>query len=159
MRTKFLVLGLVCLFIFGGATALVPKQKVKDLTIEAPFDEVWQAVIESFADMNAPIMKMEKKSGRITTDWIEYPMGVEGKKYCKCSIIYPEAEIKREGKFNVSVKRITDSSYKIKVKCTFRITYEKFDTSGRNLQLTRKCSSAGKLEADMFELIKAKVGK
>ena len=158
MRTKFLVLGLVCLFIFGGATALVSKKKVKDITVEAPFNETWQAVIESFADMNAPIKKKEKNSGRITTDWIEYPMG-EGKKYSKCSVISPEEEIKREGKFKVSVKSITDSSCKIKVKCTFRLTYDKFDTAGRQLQLTRKCSSKGKLEADMFELIKAKVGK
>jgi len=157
MRSKFLIFGLFCLFFISCATAPTPRQIVKAFPIEAPFDEVWQAVIESFADMNLPIMNMEKDSGLIITDWIEYPIGKEGKKYCDCGGLGINIEIRRVGKFNVFAKSITDSSCEVRVTCSFQQTYETFSLEGSGTRFTRNCFSTGKLEADMFEIIKSKL--
>ena len=159
MRTKILVLGLACLFFISCATAPKPRQIISAFPIEVPFDDVWTAIIESFADMNLPIMNMEKDSGLITTDWIEYPIGKEGKKYCDCGGLGINIEIRRVGKFNVFAKSITDSSCEVRVTCSFQQTYETFSIDGTGARFTRSCYSTGKLEADMFELIKAKVGE
>lgn len=66
---KLLSLGLV-LFLFGCGTAPAPRQIQNSFPLPYPFEATWQAVIETFADLNLPILNMEKASGLITTDWI-----------------------------------------------------------------------------------------
>lgn len=157
MRIKISILALIFLVFCACATAPKPRQIVSAFPIEAPFDDVWTAIIESFAEMNLPIMNMEKDSGLITTDWIEYPLGKEGKKYCDCGGLGINIEVRRAGKFNVFAKSITDSSSEVRVTCSFQQTYETFSLEGSGARFTRNCFSTGKLEADMFEIVKSKL--
>jgi len=152
MKIRILVVGLICLLAYACAVAPAPRQVQTTFPIEKPFDNVWTAVIETFAEMNLPIMNMEKDSGLITTDWIGFS-GPKGKEYCDCGKLGINIEIKRVGKFNVFVKKLNGSS-EIRVTCSYQQTYE--DVSGD--QYTRNCVSTGKLEAEMFNLIKKKLG-
>jgi len=153
MRIKILVLGLACLMIYSCATAPAPRQITKAFPIEATFDEVWPAVIESFAELNLPIQNVEKDSGLITTDWISFT-GQKNTDYCDCGGLGISVERSREGRFNVFVKRTSDSSCEVVVNCIYRQTLE---TIKGTLAGTRSCVSTGILEADMFEIIKSKL--
>jgi len=157
MRIKILVLGLTCLMIYSCATAPLPRQIAKVFPIEAPFDEVWQAVIETFAEMNLPIVNMEKDSGLITTDWIAYPLGKAGKVYCDCGGLGLNVEISREGRFNVFLRKIDGNSCELKVNCLFSQRIQPVMAEGATGITRRNCVSTGKLEADMFEMVKSKL--
>ena len=157
MKTKILVLGLACLFFISCATAPAPRQIVKAFVIEAPFDGVWQAVIGSFAEMNLPIANMEKDSGLITTDWQIYPRGKAGKVYCDCGGLGLNVEIERRGRFNVFVRGLTENSCELKVNCIYNQTIQPAMAKGSTGITSRNCVSTGKLEAEMFEIVKSKI--
>jgi hypothetical protein len=63
----------------GGACAPQPPQlaprPVPAAEIAAPFDRVWGAVIDHFADNSVPIRTLEKASGLIVTESMLVPLG------------------------------------------------------------------------------------
>lgn len=159
MRAKILTLGLVCFMIYGctiGGSVPVARQITTAFPIEAAFNEVWQAVIESFAEFQFPIMNMEKDSGLITTDWIDFT-GQKNTDYADCGKpVFGLAEGSRNGRFNVFVKRTSANSCEVKVNCMYRQTLVKLNG---DFYKNKSCISTGKLEADMFEIVKSKIGK
>ena len=157
MRIKILGLGLMCLMIYGCATAPAPRQIIKAFPIEASFDDAWQAVIESFAEMNLPIANMEKDSGLITTDWEIYPRGKAGNVYCDCGGLGLNMEIERRGRFNVFVRRLTEYSCELKVNCIYNQRIQPAMAEGSTGLTSRNCVSTGKLKAVMFEIVESKL--
>lgn len=157
MRIKILFLGLICLMVYGCATAPAPRQIVKAFTIEASFDDVWVAVIDTFAEMNLPIANMEKDSGLITTDWEIYPRGKAGNVYCDCGGLGLNMEIERKGRFNVFVRRLTENSCELKINCIYNRTIQPVMAKGSTGITSRNCVSTGKLEAEMFEIVMSKL--
>ena len=157
MRVKILILGLACLFFAYCATAPAPRTITSAFPIEASFDDVWAGVIDSFAEMNLPIANMEKDSGLITTDWITYPLGKAGKVYCDCGGLGLNVEISREGRFNVFLRKIDGNSCELKVNCLFSQRIQPVMAEGATGITRRNCVSTGKLEADMFEMVKSKL--
>jgi len=157
MRIKILVLGLACLMIYSCAVRLdspAPRQITNAFPIEAPFDKVWEAVIGSFAELQLPIVNMEKDSGLITTDWISFT-GQKNTDYADCGKIpLGLKEGGRSGRFNVFVRRISESSCEVNVNCVYRQTVVKL---GGDFYRHRDCVSTGNLEARMFEIIKSKL--
>ena len=133
----------------------VPRQFVNAFTIEASFDQTWEAVIESFADLQMPIQNSEKVSGQITTDWVKCT-GQESLDYCDCGELGSMAEENRRAKISVIVKKITENS------CEMTANF-KFEQNCTNLEGTkryiRKCESTGRLETKMYEMVKSKVQK
>lgn len=156
MKTKIFIMGLICLFFISCATAPAPRMIVDTFLIEKHFDLVWQAVIESFAELQLPIQNMEKASGLITTDWIDFT-GQKNTDYCDCGGLGANLEFSRTGKFNVFVKKISENSYEIKVNCMYQQTHQFPPGKKRQSKVRRKCVSTGKLESDMFNLIKSKL--
>lgn len=157
MKTKFYGIIFLFLFLVSCATAPVPRQIQNSFPIEKPFDSVWQAVIEVFAELNLPIMNMEKVSGLITTDWISfyaqkitpfYDMADCGK------LGFTDAEIERAGKFNVYVKKTSDNSCEVKVNSLFEQHYRTYDNPSI---FKRACVSTGKLEAEIFKRVQEKI--
>jgi len=135
------------------ATAPAPRQIQNSFPIEKPFDSVWQAVIETFADLNLPIVNMEKASGLITTDWISFRDQKDNVGYCSCgSPGFPYGEVDRAGKFNVYVKKINENSCEVKINSVFEQT-----AAYQRSTIKRTCLSTGKLEADMFKRIQEKI--
>jgi len=120
-------------------------------SIENSYDLVWTALIETFADLNLPIDNMEKDSGLITTDWIDFT-GQTNEEYCDCGGLGINTEVERTGKFNVFVKKVTENSCEIKVNCIF----ERITRFGDSFPYKRKCLSNGNLEAEIFRLIELK---
>jgi len=72
VKLKILFLGLFCLYFLNCATAPPPRQIQNSFPIEGEFDKVWTAIIETFSDLQLPIENIEKASGLITTDWIDF---------------------------------------------------------------------------------------
>jgi len=150
---KVFILGVVCIVAWGCSGIMPqPPQVNPDLqdtfTINADFNKTWTAIIETFAELNFPILNMDKASGLIATDW----MTVDASHYECGSPGLTTAERGYHGKFNVFLKKTADGLSEIRVNCLYEMII--YYTNG-----LRKypCVSTGKLESDMFELIKSKV--
>lgn len=154
MRTKILILGLVCLIFMYCATAPIPRDIVKSFPVEASFDKTWTAMIEAFADLQLPIQNMEKDSGLIITDWIDFT-GQTNEDYCDCgSLGMLLIEVGRSGKFNIFIKKVDENSCEVKINCMFEQTVK---IMGENATSQKKCISTGNLESEIFKLIQEKI--
>ncbi|MHA1331777.1 MAG: hypothetical protein ACTSR2_11940 [Candidatus Hodarchaeales archaeon] len=151
MKLKVLLLGLLCIFFLGCATAPPPRQIQNIFTVEADFDKVWTALIDTFADLQVPIENMEKDSGLIITDWIDIT-GQTNEDYCDCGGLGIFSEVARLGKFNVFVKKLTENSCELRVNCQFQQTIEFGEERS-----ARRCVSTGNLEAEIYRIIDSKV--
>jgi len=151
MKTKTLILLLACIYLLSCATAPKPRQIMNSFPIEESYDSTWSALIETFAELHLPIQNMEKDSGLIITDWIEFT-GQSNEDYCDCGGLGINIEVNRLGKFNVFIKKITKDSCQVTVNCQYKQTIRFGDTVGE-----RKCISTGNLEREIFDLIKEKI--
>ena len=138
------------LFVFVGCATPPKLHTFEDSAVfSAPYDDVWSAVIETFADLNLPIDNMEKASGLITTDWISFTG--TGKDYCDCGGAGISTVLSTEGRFNVFV-RDEESSVRVKVNTTYRETRVFGDARS-----TVDCTSTGGLEARIHAEVGAKL--
>jgi hypothetical protein len=151
MKIKYFIPIFICLFLWNCAIAPAPREIMKSFPIEKPYDRVWSAVIETFAELQLPIQNMEKDSGLIITDWIDFT-GQKNEDYCDCGGLGINTEVRRSGKLNVFVKKINENSCEIQVNTMF----EQMIRFGDTAPTKRNCVSTGNLEAEMFRLIKEK---
>jgi hypothetical protein len=148
MKNKFLAVIFLCFSLVCCATAPAPRQIQNSFPIDRPFDLVWQATIETFSDLNLPIMNMEKASGLITTDWLS-----ANATYCDCgSPGFTIATKEYRGRFNVYVKKISENSCEVKINCLYEMIVNY--SSG---PLKYPCVSTGKLEALIYKKITEKI--
>jgi len=152
---------IIALFLGACGTAPKPRQIQNAFQIDKPFDSVWPAVIETFADLMLPISNAEKASGLIVTDWIRLPGSYETfdkdneTGYCDCGApAISWGTIIRAGKLSVSVKKTSEASCEVIINAKFEFTWER-EFESRSYE----CVSNGKLEAEMFERISEKVIK
>jgi hypothetical protein len=154
---KIKILAVFCLVILATACATIPPRPrviTNSWTLDKPFDAAWAAVIESFAELNLPIMNMEKTSGLITTDRMIVNPG-----YMDCGTIGLDqtALINRgkeyRGRFNVMVKKVADTSATMKVNCTFEVIV----LASRGESTTVQCVSTGRLEAEVYKRVSEKL--
>lgn len=131
-------------------TPAIEREVQRQFIAEASFDQVWIAVIETFAELNLPILNMEKDSGLITTDWIRVP-----EDYADCG--FSEIAIDElEGKFNVFVKPadiVTNFSVNTSYRSLRRILFPE------ERQAYVDCYSTGELEKSMNEIIQQKISQ
>lgn len=142
---KILTVVFIMLIISACATAPKHHEIDKSDTIDEPFDKVWGALIETFAELNLPIDTIEKDSGIIATDWLDY-YGTNNKAYCDCGGLGLSIERERIGKFNVFVRELDPASTMITVNAKFEQTYEFMDS-----RFTRKCNSIGTIEKQIMD--------
>jgi len=150
MGKRIFWVGVICLVLTGCASAPIPRQIQNSFPIDRPFDKIWEAVIETFAELNLPIINMEKASGLITTDWIKQD-DLEASDCGRIGML--SLEMSRRMKFNVFVKKIADAS-EIKVNTMFEILVK---TVGIDPIEISSCYSTGKLEKEIYDLVKAKI--
>jgi uncharacterized lipoprotein len=151
MRKSVVLLACIglALVVYAQDTAQKP---VITFQIANPLDDVWQAVIETFSDLNIPLDKIEKDSGLITTDWIRLSDKKTAKTYMNCrekggALI---ADITRRVRFNVFIKK-TEEGSQIKINCNFQ-----WISTARNGSVTEDCTTTGVFEKKIFEAIEAK---
>jgi len=71
-------MGLICVLLLTGcANYYYPPRPIepeitKSFEVDASFDRTWEALIETFAELQLPIKTIEKDSGIIATEWINY---------------------------------------------------------------------------------------
>lgn len=152
MKKNLIIVLLFCSGISSCAYAPAPRQIVSSFPIDRPFDTVWSAVIEVFAELQLPIQTLEKDSGLIVSDWINL-VGQDNYGYCDCGKLVMLDEVDRVGKFNVFVKKTGESSCEIKINSQFQQSYVDLD----HIIYKRNCVSTGKLEAEIYNMVKEKV--
>jgi hypothetical protein len=154
MKKLFSVAVVVCLGIVACTVPPKPRIIVNSWVIEKPFDSVWTSVIESFAELNLPILNMEKASGLITTDWM-----LIDKKYMDCGTIgLDKVSAMPAGKdykcrFNVMVKKVSDTSAEMKVNGIYRLDVRENYGNGTTFQ----CVSTGALEAEIYTRVSERI--
>ena len=82
-KTLLLALALCPTLIASGcATAPVQRNIRTNLVVPEDFGTVWDASIELLAEGTYPIENMDRDSGFIDTEWINF--GSEGEEYMDC---------------------------------------------------------------------------
>jgi hypothetical protein len=143
---------LIFLGIFlSGCAGIAPQiyQFQNKETFNGSYDEVWTAVIETFAEKNIPIANMEKVSGFIATQEIRFtseyadcgatPVGI---KFNSLPVL---------GFFNVFVKEISPDNYNIAINSQFRVITDN--------PYYKKCTSTGELESWFLRTLRTKLKK
>ncbi len=151
MKTKIFTVALISTLLVACASGPAPRTVVNTFPLEGDYDTIWSAVVETFSDLQIPIDNMEKDSGLITTDWIDFT-GQTNEDYCDCGGLGINIEVSRTGKFNVFVKKVTENTFEMKVNCMFEQVYR----FGENAY-KRKCVSTGNLEQEMYNLVISKL--
>ncbi len=153
MKIKLIAFFILCCWLISCTTYIAPvsRQIQNSFTFDKPFEIVWQSVIEVFAKLNLSIMNMEKASGLITTDWISFGSRDNITGYCSCGKLINEENKNvlvgdRRGRFNVYVKKVSDSSCELMVNAVFELA---------NINGPLHCESTGKLEAEIYKGVSA----
>lgn len=149
MKNRFFCMVLVCLILAACGSVPVARQIQSSFPVDQSFDKAWEAVIETFAELNLPIMNMEKASGFITTDWLD-----PDRSFYDCGTPpFTTANRETRGKFNVFVKKVSDALCEMKVNCIFELTIFYTGAGGAKKY---PCVSTGKLEKEIYELVLSK---
>jgi uncharacterized lipoprotein len=156
MKIKPIAILCLCFGLMSCATAPVQRQVPSSFPFDKPFDPVWQAVIETFAELNLPILNMEKASGLITTDWISFRGQDNTTGYCACGGLGTSVEVDRRGRFNVYVKKVGESSCELKVNSVFENNTRSALVKD-SLISVGNCVSTGKLEAEIYKRVSEKM--
>lgn len=137
---------LVCILLLVGACDSPPKAHDFKNTWEMSqaFDHVWEAVIEVFAEHNWTILNMEKDSGLIASDWHSLPPKQE---YADCGVTWGWT-YGEEVRFNVFVRH-KGAHVTLQVNARFR--------QNRGQHGYAECTSTGKLEAEVHDMVVAKL--
>lgn len=97
-RTGYLFAALVA----AGCQAGAPPVPLQTVTVNAPFDRTWNAVIDIFTTSDLPIATIDKSSGLIAASSLGIGM-TDGNNWASCpGIIGPPAS---RGTFNVVVRQ------------------------------------------------------
>jgi hypothetical protein len=148
---SLLFLGLGLIFCSCAGTAPQVHQFENKVVFESSFDEVWSAIIETFAERNIPITNMEKVSGFIATEEMKFES-----EYADCGTTYMGTKFGSGGvlgKFNVFVKELSPRKYNVTINALYRV-----DVSYR-APAYRNCESTGKLEAWFMATLRTKLYK
>jgi hypothetical protein len=130
--------------------ACVPPQepevaaKPADLSIAAPFDRTWNAVVEHFAMNSIPIRTLDRSSGLIVTDDMRVPgKPTEQARWAVCSTGFGMKFGPTVGSYNVLIRG--DSS-----KATVRVT-ARWEDTGRPANV---CQTTGVYEGNLAAAIR-----
>ena len=123
----------------------------------APYDKVWAATVGALADDGAPIQAIEKESGLITTQFVQFASGLNADKQLATIAYKPQGagflSIWSMGRYTLSlhVTKETDSTSVVKVTPHIE-AYERNVTNAWHV-----CDSNGNLERRTFRTISAKL--
>lgn len=124
---KFLIVFAV-IFAVASCTTIPPAKTVFEpaQTYQTSFDDVWEAVVESFAETNTPIKNIDKNSGLIVAEMMAVPH-VDGgpgegitSDFCDCGT--PPGLMRQTGlvgNFNVFVRTLKDGQVQVRVNSRF----------------------------------------
>lgn len=137
------------------APAPKPRTFVDTIEFNAPFDRVWEAVIETFKERDWLVAEMKESAGLVATDWIKtedmslFDCGDAGLSYI---FIKPLLRI------NVSVERKSNELQSVRVACSFMASRQYL--LDYSLSPTKhECPSTGKLEQRILFSIRQKLSR
>lgn len=118
------------------------------------FDEVWEAIIASFAASNIPIKTIEKTSGIIVSDEMRVPFTIYESDYCDCGspaalTIFKEMY----GSYNIFVRRFGSDRVSVQINTLFKAIV--CDTN--HICVSSPCNSKGFLETKLLREIELRL--
>jgi len=138
-------------FILPACASAAPPPVTTDVrhAYQAPFDAVWEATVQVFAEHNIPIENIEKDSGIISTDW-----ALVQKDDSDCGGTGMFYHRDRQGQFNVFIHEVGNRAIEVQVNTQFRVSV--YDLNGRYTGL-KTCSSTGTIESAIQDGINARI--
>jgi len=140
--------------VFAAASATAPKPAGtykfdRSRSFKAGADDTWTALIDTFADNDWAIGRLEKDSGIITTDWMLLSTG-QADEFADCGST-PGSTNRSQVRFNVRVRGAADGSVVV-VNTTFRRLRTVMNASD-----VIDCTSKGVVEALVHEGVSRRV--
>lgn len=158
MRKRFLILCLLlclCLF-FAGCFSPIEKPNITDARIfDAPFDDVWNATVKTFAERSLPVTSLEKDSGFITTSSHVIDTSIFGEKTLEDIAVHPNIMfgIWENPKYSVNALVTSEEPNNTRVKINTHIEAYERNVWGR----WYICYSNGKIEKSLLRSIESKI--
>ena len=150
---KKLILIFIAFNIFISCKVYEPPKDYnieKERSYSMNFDDVWNKIVDWFANNNTPIKNMDKNSGFIAT---EYKLNVPNRElYVDCGVYGYAGPIARnfpiDGNLNVTVREKNNT---VTVKVNFFFESKK---AQETYLFTVSCVSTGVLEKELLDYIK-----
>jgi len=127
--------------------------------LDRPFADVWQAAIEVLPEMQITIAKTEKDSGLITSNPIDVPD--EPKSYCDCGRLSTMQYLRGlQGTYTVYVKKNEETTTELRMVVVYMLYFHDkgtVDITDQTTHWKRGCVSTGKMEADFYSRVLARL--
>jgi hypothetical protein len=155
MKIGILLIGLCLLF---SCHYYQPPQIYvfdKSRTINKPFEEVWNSVIEWFAKNNTPIRNLDKSSGFIASEFNLKPNA----SHCDCGAFDDSPYFNGIfGNFNIHLKKINDKTTTITINTFYKsnndFLYTVIDSLDNEVKyFSIFCNSMGTLEKEILDYV------
>jgi len=151
-KTLLLALALCPTLIASGcATAPVQRDIRTNLVVPTDFGTVWDASIELLAEYTYPIENMDRDSGFIDTEWINF--GPEGEEYMDCGgtglFTY---DLQTRSEFNFLIREAGDGRTSVRVNSA----HARWRVTIAETGYWVPCVSTGVLERQVHEQILAR---
>lgn len=123
------------------------------------FDEVWEAIIASFAASNIPIKTIEKNSGIIVSDEMKVPFTIKPvaiyeSDYCDCGSPQGLTVFKEMyGSYNIFVRRFSSDRVSVQINTLFKAIVGDMN----HIYGSNPCNSKGFLEAKLLKEIELRL--
>lgn len=152
---KMTVLFVLALISAGCAQPFIKPKIENSKTFQASYDSVWKAVVEVFAEETYPIKAVEKESGIISTDFIEFPNPQNPNSEFYKLAVRPDwwASLWRSARYTVNAFVFSKEPNLTTVKVNTHIEAFEYNTSNQ----WHICYSTGVTEKSLLRLIDTKV--
>ena len=126
--------------------------------INKNYDEVWAAIISSFAENNTPIKTIEKDSGIIVSDDLKVPFKLQNaiyySDYCDCGHPGGLNMYKQMlGSYNIFARKIENEQTSIQINTNFKASM----WYGNNFIDWVTCSSKGLFEGNLLSQVESRL--
>ena len=150
-----IIISITILFFLAGCVTPAVRPTIQDtVTINAPFDKVWSAIIATLSERALPIKTIEKESGVVATDFIIFASGFWAQEAIDEIAVRPSCFLCLwdGGRYTVRIFVTKDGESETRIKITTHI--EAFDKSWLGWLVLY---SNGTIERRIFDAIKAKI--
>lgn len=156
MKVRIIVLSVcVPIFLVGCGSPLVKPKITDSRTFDAAYDDVWRAVVQTFAERSLPVSTLEKESGFITTQSHIIDYGIFSETTLDAIAVHPNIAfgIWESPKLSVNAFISPEGSNTTRVKINTHIEAFEKNMMGK----WYICYSMGVIEKDILDTIQSKL--
>ncbi|MFZ1082809.1 MAG: hypothetical protein WAO19_12900 [Candidatus Kryptoniota bacterium] len=153
--TRKLAVALLVTTFLAGCSSVAVRPTIQDTEIiNAPFDTVWSATVNTLAEQSIPVKSIDKVSGHVTTNFVNFAYGNQVEKEIDDVAVKPSGWMHdwSDARYMLSIFVTKNGDNETTIKITTHI--EAFENNIERSWMV--CYSNGVIEKQLFVGIKKK---